>query len=218
MFTSRAEYRLLLRADNADQRLTAKGHEAGLVGEERFERLREKQASMEIGRQALQRFFLPNSEWAARGFGVKPNGEIRSAEQMLHVPKAELSMVEEAMIEAPHGWRSPSPLPPTPAAAPGAPPRVLPTLGREAVEIEVKYANYLERQEKEVNRLREHELLRIPSTIDYASLPCLSQEEVEKLSATQPATLRDAGLIPGITPKALLYIFNEVKRPAPKRI
>ena len=81
MFTSRAEYRLLLRADNADSRLTGLGHKAGIVSEERHETLRRKTAAIDVGLASLRRFSLPNSEWHERGFGVRPNGERRSAEQ-----------------------------------------------------------------------------------------------------------------------------------------
>ena len=93
MFTSRAEWRLTLRADNADMRLTPLGAAVGIVGDERMSRLREKQAAMAVGRAALQSFRLPNSEWAGAGFGVKPNGELRTAEQMMHVPEATLEQV-----------------------------------------------------------------------------------------------------------------------------
>ena len=138
MFTSRAEYRLLLRADNADSRLTALGHAAGIVGEARMETLRKKNDAVEAGLSSLRSFQLQNREWHERGFGVKPNGERRSAEQVLSVPNAELREVEAAMADAElqHGWRN--------GDAPEGPP--LPALGRESVEIKVKYAKYLERQ------------------------------------------------------------------------
>ena len=144
MFTSRAEHRLLLRCDNADARLTARGHEAGCVGEERMAQLGRKQRAVETGMASLRGFQLQNAEWAARGIGVKPNGEYRSAEQILHVPEATLLDIEQAMQEAPHGWRD------------GAEPDgdALPALGREAVEISVKYSNYLARQQKEVDKIR----------------------------------------------------------------
>jgi len=198
MFTSRAEWRLLLRADNADTRLTAKGRAAGCVGDARAEQLQRKEAAMAQGAAALRSFALPNSEWAGRGFGVKANGELRSAEQILHVPNAELAEIEKAMAEAPHGWRNG-------ATPPEGPP--LPALGREAVEVQVKYANYLERQEKEVAKMQSNQQMAIPADTDYAKLPCLSSEEVQKLSKAQPATIADAAAIPGITPNALRYVF-----------
>ena len=83
MFTSRAEYRLLLRADNADARLTPLGESLGLVGRARREAHARKREAVEAGRHALRGFRLSNREWAARGFGVKPNGELRSAEQVI---------------------------------------------------------------------------------------------------------------------------------------
>ena len=90
MFTSRAEYRLLLRADNADTRLTAMGTEVGLVGEARQAVMKKKAEAIEIGLSSLRRFALSNREWHALGFGVKPNGQLRTAEQVLSVPNAEL--------------------------------------------------------------------------------------------------------------------------------
>ena len=209
MFTSRAEYRLLLRADNADARLTPLGRAAGLVGDARHATFERKAAAVERGMRRLRGFQLPNSEWHARGFGVKPSGQRRSAEAVLSVPNAELADVEAAMAECAHGW-----------VADGAPPAgepPLPSLGRESVEIRVKYAKYLERQEKEVKRMQANAHARIPDDLEYASLPCLSAEEVEKLSAARPPTLEAAGAIPGITPKALLYIAQAVQDASRRR-
>ena len=202
MFTSRAEYRLLLRADNADQRLTERGYEAGLVGDERRAQLRKKEAAISAGLASLRAFQLPNDAWAARGFGVKPNGQLRSAEEILRVPDAAIADVEVAMAEEARGWRG--------GAPPDGPP--LPALGKEAVEVGVKYDKYLERQAKEVRRIEQHAMARLPDDLDYAALPCLSAEEVEKLTAARPATLHDAGLIPGITPKAVGYLFGAIEQ------
>jgi len=158
---------------------------------------------MARGHASLQAFALPNSEWAARGFGVKSNGELRTAATMLTVPNAQLADIEAAMEEAPQGWRKAGP--PDPA---GGPP--IPLLGREAVEISVKYASYLERQAKEVARMESHQGAPIPPGTDFASIPCLSREEVDKLTAAQPATLADAATISGITPNALRYVLAHV--------
>ena len=203
MFTSRAEYRLLLRADNADTRLTELGHKAGLVGEERHEMLQRKAGAIERGLDSLRRFQLSNKEWHDLGFGVKPNGERRSAEQVLSVPNAELSLVEDAMAQESlqHGWRKGD-------APDGAP---IPSLGRESVEVSVKYAKYLERQEKEIEKMHANSHVRIPDAFDYSSLPCLSTEEVEKFTSERPETLEHASNIPGVTPKALLYLYQGVQ-------
>ena len=209
MFTSRAEYRLLLRADNADARLTALGYENGLVSEARRERFNQKQEAVDRGLSSLRGFALSNQEWSERGFGVKPNGARRTAESVLSVPKAELAEVEAAMRDAPHGWKD--------GAAPPAGSDPLPALGRESVEIRVRYAKYLERQEKEVARMEQNRQARIPDGFDYASLPCLSAEEVEKLSAERPDTLASASAIPGITPKALMYLYNELQAATRRR-
>ena len=224
MFTSRAEWRLLLRADNADQRLTLLGADLGLVGEPRRKRLDEKLGAIDSCRRALKGFALSNAEWAERGFGVSANGDRRSAEQMLTVPNASLAAIVAAMDEGPHGWRDDELARANGVggwgmggggaggamAAGGA----MPFLGRDAVEIEVKYRNYLERQEKEVALIKENAMARIPMETNYATLPCLSQEEVEKLSKAKPATIHEAGLIQGITPKALLFLYKEVSRAA----
>ncbi|KAL1527798.1 hypothetical protein AB1Y20_009181 [Prymnesium parvum] len=201
MFTSRAEHRLHLRCDNADVRLSTLGHAAGCVGEERMAQLRKKQHAVKVGMESLRSFRLPNVEWASRGIGVKPNGELRSAEQILHVPEARIDQIEAAMAQLEHGWRSGKP--------DGEP---LPQLGREAVEIAVKYSNYLEREQKEIERIRANQMAAIPPGFHYAALPCLSAEEVEKLTLAQPKTLQDAYQIPGITPKALLYLFQQLSR------
>ena len=129
MFTSRAEYRLLLRVDNADTRLTELGRAAGIVGEERYGLLQRKEAAIAAGLRSLRTYALTNTEWATFGFGVKANGERRSAEQILSVPDANLAAVEKTMELAPHGWRE------HPAVDPP-----IPDLGRESVEIIVKYA------------------------------------------------------------------------------
>jgi tRNA uridine 5-carboxymethylaminomethyl modification enzyme len=108
------------------------------------------------------------------------------------------------MQTSPHGWRKSAP----PEGAP------LPRLGREALEIEIKYSNYLQRQEREVSRLQENSMAAIPRGTDFRIIPCLSKEEIEKLTAVQPATLAAAGAIAGVTPKALFYVYQHLKRGA----
>ena len=115
-----------------------------------------------------------------------------------------VQVIEKAMVECAHGWKQDTR--PTDGSAP------IPPLGRESVEIRVKYAKYLERQEKEVERMHAHADRHIPPTFDFAALPCLSNEEVEKLSASRPATLREASDIPGITPKAVLYLYTHLTK------
>jgi len=114
-------------------------------------------------------------------------------------------MAEPALA---HGWRGAPPA----AAAP-----LIPPLGRESVEIGVKYQSYLERQEREVERVQAAALAPIPPGLDYASLPCLSSEEVEKLTLARPATLREAGAIEGITPSAMLYLCQAIGKQQGKR-
>jgi tRNA uridine 5-carboxymethylaminomethyl modification enzyme len=210
MFTSRAEWRLLLRADNADKRLTPRGVACGLVGAERAARLGEKSRSMETARTALRTYALPNSEWADAGFGVKANGELRTAEQILRVPEAPLKRILGVIEQRPHGWRR---------GGDGAGvATAVPVLGRDAIEVEIKYESYLERQEREVERMAANREARIPAELDYSAVPCLSAEEVEKLTTTRPATLHEASLIPGITPKALFYVHAHFTRRKPQPV
>ena len=109
------------------------------------------------------------------------------------------------MVERPEGWTEGG----RPVAGDADEP--LPALGRESVEVSVKYAKYLERQEKEVQRMQQNGQAKIPAGFDYGALPCLSAEEVEKLTAEQPATLAEASAIPGVTPRGMLYLCNELQ-------
>merc|ERR1719356_775419 len=111
-----------------------------------------------------------------------------------------MEIVEAAMMERPHGWGENGP--------PEGPP--LPLLGRDCVEVRVKYAQYLERQEQEVMRMHAKAQVRIPDDFDFVSLNGLSAEEVEKLSIERPTTLEQASRIPGVTRRAMLYLHREI--------
>jgi tRNA uridine 5-carboxymethylaminomethyl modification enzyme len=192
MFTSRAEYRLQLRADNADQRLTGRGIALGCVGSERAGRFRAWQAELEAGR-ALARELVATPD-ALRRFGLNVNrdGQRRSAFDLLRYPEIDLAQLNKV-------WPALESL--TPQVA-------------EQVEIDSRYAGYLERQAADIRAFRRDEALRLPADLDYLAVPSLSNEARQKLAAARPATLGAAGRIPGVTPAAVLALLRYVKRAA----
>jgi len=196
MFTSRAEYRLCLRQDNADLRLTARGAAAGLVvDEQRIELAQRKERGASEARQALESLRLGSAEWHERGFSnvIKQQGPARSGAEMMAMPETLLEQVEAVLV------------------AKGILPGGIDPLAREEVTISAKYANYLKRQEDEVARWRAHEGALIPASIDYHALASLSSEEVEKLDAARPSTLGEAAAIQGITPNSLTYLLAHIR-------
>jgi tRNA uridine 5-carboxymethylaminomethyl modification enzyme len=192
MFTSRAEYRLTLRADNADQRLTPKGLALGCVGTERAQVFNDKRAAITAARTLAQSLVLTSTEAAHAGLKVNQDGQRRDAIQLLGYPT--IAWDDLARI-----WPA---LNAVPAAA------------REQVEIEALYAGYLDRQEADIVAFRKDENLRLPAELDYATVGGLSAEIRQKLTAAKPATLGQAGRIEGVTPGALTALLAHVKKRA----
>ena len=174
MFTSRAEYRLLLRADNADRRLTPKGIAAGCVGADRARAFEAKARRIEDARALVAALEASPSELARHGIHVAQDGERRTAARLLGYP--DIDMARLAAV-----W------PELARIAPDA---------AEQVAIECRYAGYLDRQAADIEMFRRDERLALPSALDYRAIGGLSGEAVEKLDRARPATDRPGGAHP----------------------
>jgi len=192
MFTSRAEYRLVLREDNADLRLTEKGRELGLVDDERWAVFNAKREAIEQETQRLRSTWMqPNSEQSkaySAQYGTPLTHEY-SLLDLLRRPEVDYT----ALVEL------------TGASD-------IPADAAEQVEIQAKYAGYIERQQEEIERLRQHEQTRLPEDLDYASLNGLSNEIRAKLADVRPQTLGQASRIPGVTPAAVSLLLIHLKK------
>jgi tRNA uridine 5-carboxymethylaminomethyl modification enzyme len=190
MFTSRAEYRLTLRADNADQRLTGKGIAIGCVGPERRQQFHARMESLEQARTLAHSLSITPTEANRQGLALNRDGQRRSAFELLSYPN--LGFADVARI-----W-----------------PELAQFDGKiaEQVEIDAKYAVYLDRQASDVASYRKDESFELPDELDYDTLPGLSNEARHKLKAARPRTIGQAGNIDGITPAALTLLVAHVRR------
>lgn len=190
MFTSRAEYRLILRADNADQRLTRLGMEIGCISSGRARAFEAKEKAIHEAKARMQSLSATPQELAKFGIKVNMDGQRRTAMALLAYPDAPLEKVKEI-------WPELSDI--TGAVA-------------EQVEIEGRYAGYLERQEADIRAFRRDESLTLPADLDYMSIEGMSTEVRSKLAQHKPSTLGAAARISGITPAALTALLSYVKR------
>jgi tRNA uridine 5-carboxymethylaminomethyl modification enzyme len=190
MFTSRAEYRLSLRADNADQRLTPVGIDAGLVGPARAGQFERKSALLNEARGKLRGRSLTPDAAQRSGIAIRHDGVRRDGFVLLSYKDIDIGRLARLWPE-------------------------LNDLGEgigEQIEIEAKYSVYLERQAADIERTRRDEDVALPDDMNFASLPGLSNEMREKLQAVRPVTLGQAGRIDGVTPAALALLSIELKR------
>jgi len=194
MFTSRAEFRLLLREDNADLRLTESGYRYGLVDEDRWRAFEEKRENIELETQRLRNLWLNprdlDPEQTDRIFGGPLSREARALD-LLGRPDVSYAALTSLPKIAP----------------PVSDPKVA-----EQIEIQVKYAGYINRQHSEIERHRQHEDYALPEDLDYSKVVGLSNEIREKFDRHRPVTLGQAGRIPGVTPAAISLLLIHMKR------
>lgn len=190
MFTSRAEYRLLLRADNADLRLTGKGREVGIVGSDRARAFAAKSDALDAARLMATGLSLTPGEAGLLGLPVSRDGVRRSAVDLLRYPDVDWARLVSV-------W-------PQLAGIPAA--------VAEQIEIDAGYAGYIDRQDADIRAFRKDESLLLPQSLDYAAVGGLSNEIRQKLDRVRPATLGAASRIAGVTPAALVALLRHVRR------
>jgi tRNA uridine 5-carboxymethylaminomethyl modification enzyme len=192
MFTSRAEYRLLLREDNADLRLTEKGRELGLVNDERWQFFAEKrEAIAKLQGDLAKKWIRAGTEEAhtAEKYWGKKLQKEASLMELLRRPEVDInhllrfSDAEEISEQV-----------------------------AEQVAIQAKYAGYIDRQQTEINRTRRYDHLRLPDNVNYSNVSGLSNEVSEKLEQQKPETLGQASRIPGVTPAAISLLLVHLKK------
>jgi tRNA uridine 5-carboxymethylaminomethyl modification enzyme len=193
MFTSRAEYRLTLRADNADQRLTGLGIELGAVGSPRARAFGAKMTDLKTARAMVAGLNATPPELGRMGIHVNADGVRRSVADLLRLPDIDLPRLSAI-------WPDLAGFSPVVA---------------EQIEIDARYAGYLDRQEADIRALRRDDALMLPADLDYASVGSLSTEIRLALTKSRPATLGAASRLPGVTPAALAALLRHVKRRDP---
>lgn len=194
MFTSRAEFRLTVRADNADRRLTPTGMDLGCISEARRAAFTEKLEALEAGREALSSVMIGPKALNEAGIAVSKDGGKRSAYDVLSLHGVEL----DAMVRAIPAYQM---------------------LGRnvlEQLQIDSTYDQYADRQSKEVADLRRQETQRIPEGFDYTRISGLSNELKQKLMRARPESILQASRIEGVTPAALLLVLAHLRKPEEK--
>ena len=190
MFTSRSEFRLLLRADNAPERLTDLGVRLGLVGSERSLHFRAQQEQIDSVRQRLRWISVTPNQAAGHGLSLNHDGVRRNGLQLLALPGVQFATLEAFDAEL----------------------KLTPVPVREKLEIEAKYMVYLERQARDVERLRRDMDLLIPAEFAYEDHPGFSGEVRQKLASIRPRSMAEAAEIEGMTPTALLLLSALVQR------
>jgi tRNA uridine 5-carboxymethylaminomethyl modification enzyme len=202
MFTSRAEYRLLLREDNADLRLTPVARELGLIDDERWRWFEYKREAIAREQQRLDQLNVAPGSEAGRALSAhleKPLARDYRASELLRRPELDYRKITAVIGETRH----------EPPVSPAVTAQIA-----EQVEIQAKYSGYLERQQTEINKARRHEDTCIPNIIDYRQVHGLSAEVCQKLDEHRPQTIGQAGRIPGVTPAAISLLMVHLKKVA----
>ena len=199
MFTSRAEHRLLLREDNADLRLTPVGRELGLVDDERWRLFEEKRRLSDLEFQRLNSTRIQptdvSSEWTNRVLGAPLSRDFSAFELLL---RPEVNYDDLLEIAGSPDWSEVDDR--------------LPAQVRTQIEVRAKYAGYIERQQDEIERQQRNEETLLPDDLDYLQVPGLSNEVRQKLTQTRPATVGQAGRVPGVTPAAISILLVHLKK------
>lgn len=190
MFTSRAEYRLMLRADNADQRLTPLGMTVGCIAPTRADMFNRKMKALETAREQCANRIATPHELDEHGISVNKDGTKRDIHALLRFPNIDWPDIITIWPELE---------------------KIRPDL-RQQIAIDTKYAGYIDRQKQDIDAFKRDEELRIPSDLDYGALSGLSNEIGEKLTTVQPTTIGAASRIPGVTPAATTILLRHVKR------
>ena len=190
MFTSRAEYRLRLRADNADQRLTDKGIDIGCVGERRAKAWGNKSEKLSAARELVASLQATPNELESYGIRVNKDGVRRGVMDLLAYPDIDWEQLQGVWPELEN----------------------IDLVIREQIECDALYSKYMDRHEADIEAFRKDEALALPENLDYAQVGSLSNEVRSKLELARPATLGAASRIPGVTPAAVMALLRHVKR------
>jgi len=219
MFTSRAEFRLHLRIDNADRRLTPYGRQFGLIGDQAWEEYEQKQARMVALERMLTTAKIVPERLDAAGFAALTATAGLTWAQLLKRPEVTI----EPVLRAISGKLAEEPLLATLAAAlyhtSQSHPKLPSAIRNEirTVETEIKFAGYLEQQKKSIQKLKAAEALAIPDWMDYGAISGLSREMRETLERVRPVTIGQASHIPGVTPAALSLVHVSIRLQGSKR-
>ena len=190
MFTSRAEYRLLLRADNADLRLTETGYNLGLVGSNRFKKYSDKKENLDNLNNIVKNQYVTPNALSKIGIQINQDGKKRSAFDLLAYPNIDMDKIDKIFgLNLKQYSRE-----------------ILDQISNEA-----HYKGYIKKQETEIISLTKEEKVEIPININYGLIPSLSTEIVEKLTKIKPKNLSQASRIDGVTPAALSVILSYIK-------